>query len=120
MIRADRGSQYPGIYITTWYDSVNSLYKSSFSLGNPTNQVLTSLGHCLSEEPQAPHSQSPFEDLNGFRYLDHWLLNLLIASLMVGILVSLFYTNLWGTIALCARMQYGYFLEGVRSTPSKK
>jgi hypothetical protein len=29
---------------------------------------------------QAPHSQSPFEDLNGFRYHDHWLRNLLIAA----------------------------------------
>jgi hypothetical protein len=27
-----------------------------------------------------PHSMSPFEDLNGFRYHDNWLRNFLIAS----------------------------------------
>jgi len=27
-----------------------------------------------------PHSKSPFADLNGFRYHDNWLRNLLIAS----------------------------------------
>jgi hypothetical protein len=31
-----------------------------------------------------PHSQSPFEDLNGFRYHDNWLRNLLIASSLNG------------------------------------
>jgi hypothetical protein len=33
---------------------------------------------------QAPYFLSPFEDLNGFRYDDHWLKNLLIASSMNG------------------------------------
>lgn len=33
---------------------------------------------------QAPYSLSPFEDLNGMRYHDHWLKNLLIASSMNG------------------------------------
>lgn len=33
---------------------------------------------------KAPHSHSPFEDLNGFRYHDHWLRNLLIASSLNG------------------------------------
>jgi hypothetical protein len=31
-----------------------------------------------------PFSRSPFEDLNGFRYHDHWLRNLLIASSLNG------------------------------------
>lgn len=31
-----------------------------------------------------PHSMSPFEDLNGFRYHDNWLRNLLIASSLNG------------------------------------
>jgi hypothetical protein len=32
----------------------------------------------------APYSMSLFEDLNGFRYQDHWLRNLLIASSLNG------------------------------------
>jgi hypothetical protein len=36
--------------------------------------------YCRKVQLQAPHSKSPFEDLNGFRYHDHWLRNLLIAS----------------------------------------
>jgi hypothetical protein len=35
-------------------------------------------------QAQAPHAKSPFEDLNGFRYHDHWLRNLLIASSLNG------------------------------------
>lgn len=35
-------------------------------------------------QARAPHSKSPFEDLNGFRYHDHWLRNLLIASSLNG------------------------------------
>lgn len=35
-------------------------------------------------QDQEPHSMSPFEDLNGFRYHDHWLRNLLIASSLNG------------------------------------
>lgn len=35
-------------------------------------------------QTQAPNTQSPFEDLNGFRYQDHWLKNLLIASSLNG------------------------------------
>ncbi|MBF2077210.1 MAG: hypothetical protein IGR76_01480 [Synechococcales cyanobacterium T60_A2020_003] len=30
------------------------------------------------------HSMSPFENLNGFRYHDHWLRNFLIASSLNG------------------------------------
>ncbi|NJM45460.1 MAG: hypothetical protein HC860_04235 [Alkalinema sp. RU_4_3] len=33
---------------------------------------------------QDRYSLSPFEDLNGMRYHDHWLKNLLIASSMNG------------------------------------
>lgn len=33
---------------------------------------------------QAPYSRSPFDDLNGFRYHDYWLRNLLIASSLNG------------------------------------
>jgi hypothetical protein len=42
--------------------------------------------HPYSRKTQAKHpfSQSPFEDLNGFRYHDHWLKNLLIAASMNG------------------------------------
>lgn len=38
--------------------------------------------HPYSRKVQAlePHSMSPFEDLNGFRYHDNWLCNFLIAS----------------------------------------
>ncbi len=35
-------------------------------------------------QAQAPHSQSPFEDLDRFRYHDHWLPNLLIAFSLNG------------------------------------
>ncbi len=31
-----------------------------------------------------PYSNSPFEDLNGFRYHDNWLRNLLVASSLNG------------------------------------
>jgi hypothetical protein len=42
--------------------------------------------HPYGRKTQAlePHCQSPFEDLNGFRYQDHWLKNLLIASSLNG------------------------------------
>jgi len=40
--------------------------------------------YCRKVQAQAPHSKSPFEDLNGFRYPDHWLRNLLIASSLNG------------------------------------
>jgi hypothetical protein len=40
--------------------------------------------YCRKVQAQMPHSQSPFEDLNGFRYHDHWLRNLLIASSLNG------------------------------------
>ncbi|NJK52005.1 MAG: hypothetical protein HC936_02815 [Leptolyngbyaceae cyanobacterium SU_3_3] len=42
--------------------------------------------HPYGQKIQAmlPHSMSPFEDLNGFRYHDHWLRNLLIASSLNG------------------------------------
>jgi hypothetical protein len=42
--------------------------------------------HPYSQKVQrkAPHSRSPFEDLNGFHYHDHWLRNLLIASSLNG------------------------------------
>ena len=33
---------------------------------------------------KAPHAQSPFEALNHFRYHDHWLRNLMIASSLNG------------------------------------
>lgn len=33
---------------------------------------------------KAPYSRTPFEALNGFRYHDHWLRNLLIASSLNG------------------------------------
>jgi hypothetical protein len=35
-------------------------------------------------QAQIPHVQSPFERLNGFRYHDHWLRNLLIAASLNG------------------------------------
>jgi hypothetical protein len=42
--------------------------------------------HPYTRKVQAiePHSQSPFEALNGFRYHDNWLRNLLIASSLNG------------------------------------
>jgi hypothetical protein len=42
--------------------------------------------HPYSRKVQAmePHSMSPFEDLNGFRYHDNWLRNFLIASSLNG------------------------------------
>jgi hypothetical protein len=42
--------------------------------------------HPYSQKVQrkAPYSQSPFEALNGFRYHDHWLRNLIIASSLNG------------------------------------
>jgi hypothetical protein len=40
--------------------------------------------YCRKVQVQEPHSMSPFEDLNGFRYHDHWLRNLLIASSLNG------------------------------------
>ena len=40
--------------------------------------------YCRKIQAQSPHSKSPFEDLNGFRYHDHWLRNLLIASSLNG------------------------------------
>lgn len=40
--------------------------------------------YCRKVQALEPHSLSPFEDLNGFRYHDHWLRNLLIASSLNG------------------------------------
>jgi hypothetical protein len=40
--------------------------------------------YCCKTQALAPHSMSPFEDLNGFRYHDHWLRNFLIASSLNG------------------------------------
>lgn len=40
--------------------------------------------YCRKVQVLAPHRLSPFEDLNGFRYHDHWLRNLLIASSLNG------------------------------------
>jgi hypothetical protein len=41
-------------------------------------------GYFPSFNKSALHSMSPFEDLNGFRYHDNWLRNLLIASSLNG------------------------------------
>jgi hypothetical protein len=35
-------------------------------------------------QAKSPHSQSPFENLNGFRYHDNWLRNMFIASSFNG------------------------------------
>lgn len=40
--------------------------------------------YCRKIQTLPPYSQSPFEDLNGFRYHDNWLHNLLIASSING------------------------------------
>ena len=40
--------------------------------------------YCQKVQALAPYSMSPFEDLNGFRYHDNWLRNLLIASSLNG------------------------------------
>lgn len=40
--------------------------------------------YCRKIQAMEPHSQSPFEDLNGFRYHDNWLRNLLIAASLNG------------------------------------
>ncbi len=40
--------------------------------------------YCRKIQTLPPYSASPFEDLNGFRYHDNWLRNLLIASSMNG------------------------------------
>jgi hypothetical protein len=40
--------------------------------------------YCRKIQALEPHSRSPFEDLNGFRYHDHWLRNLLIAASLNG------------------------------------
>ena len=40
--------------------------------------------YCRKVQALEPHSMSPFEDLNQFRYHDHWLRNLLIASSLNG------------------------------------
>lgn len=40
--------------------------------------------YCRKVQVLEPHSMSPFEDLNGFRYHDNWLRNLLIASSLNG------------------------------------
>jgi hypothetical protein len=40
--------------------------------------------YCRRIQTQPPYSRSPFEALNGFRYHDNWLHNLLIASSLNG------------------------------------
>lgn len=40
--------------------------------------------YCRKVQKMEPHSLSPFEALNGFRYHDNWLRNLLIASSLNG------------------------------------
>lgn len=40
--------------------------------------------YCRKIQALDPHSMSPFEDINGFRYHDHWLRNFLIASSLNG------------------------------------
>lgn len=40
--------------------------------------------YCHKVQSMEPHSMSPFEDLNGFRYHDNWLRNCLIASSLNG------------------------------------
>jgi hypothetical protein len=40
--------------------------------------------YCRKVQAMEPHSMSPFENLNGFRYHDNWLRNFLIASSLNG------------------------------------
>ena len=40
--------------------------------------------YCHKVQAMEPHSMSPFQDLNGFRYHDHWLRNLMIAASLNG------------------------------------
>lgn len=40
--------------------------------------------YCRKTQALGTHSMSPFEDLNGFRYHDNWLRNLLIAASLNG------------------------------------
>lgn len=40
--------------------------------------------YCRKAQVKKPYCASPFEDLNGFRYHDHWLRNLMIASSLNG------------------------------------
>jgi hypothetical protein len=40
--------------------------------------------YCHKVQAMEPHSMSPFEDLNGFRYHNNWLRNFLIASSLNG------------------------------------
>ena len=40
--------------------------------------------YCQKVQALEPRSMSPFEDLNGFRYHDHWLRNLMIAASLNG------------------------------------
>ena len=35
--------------------------------------------YCRKVQVLKPHSMSPFQDLNGFRYHDHWLRHLMMA-----------------------------------------
>jgi hypothetical protein len=75
------------------------LLDSSFCLTTPyfhgtldaANQSLRAMAllwnfhpYCRKVQALEPHSLSPFEDLNGFRYHDNWLRNLLIASSLNG------------------------------------
>jgi hypothetical protein len=40
--------------------------------------------YCEKVQSRSPYSRSPFEDLNGFHYHDHWLRNLMIAASLNG------------------------------------
>ncbi|MDZ4876746.1 MAG: hypothetical protein CLLPBCKN_006181 [Chroococcidiopsis cubana SAG 39.79] len=58
---------------------------------NAANQALRAMAllwnfhpYCRKVQTLEPHSMSPFEDLNGFRYHKNWLRNLLLASSLNG------------------------------------
>ena len=58
---------------------------------NAANQAVRAMAllwnfhpYCRKVQAMEPHSMSPFEDLNGFRYHDNWLRNFLIASSLNG------------------------------------
>lgn len=40
--------------------------------------------YCHKIQAMEPHSMSPFQDLNGFRYHKNWLRNLMIAASLNG------------------------------------
>jgi hypothetical protein len=70
-----------------WLDAMQYFHGSQAAAGRTVRAMALIWNfhpYCQKVQAKAPHARSPFEALNGFRYHDNWLQNLLIASSLNG------------------------------------